>query len=392
MISPQKIFYNHLMYSTKFKIINFNTMKYFFSALIFIHGAIHLLGFLKAFNLAQIEQLNVGISKLSGIVWLITFILLMTSGIAYLIKTDWWYIFSIIAVLLSTFLIITVWQDARFGLIANVIILTIAIVGYATLTFHNKYEKDVLAGLQKTASVSESKLTEVDIVHLPEPVKKYIRNSGSIGKPKVNNFRLEFTGKIRKDEKSEWMPFTVVQYSFISDASRYFFMKATMRKLPVAGYHCFKNGEAFMDIRLFSLIKVQYQTGKEMGISETVTFFNDMCCMAPATLIDNRIKWQETEGNNVKAEFTNNNITISAWLYFNDKGELINFISDDRYAYDAKGGMVKLPWSTPLKNYKEIDGLNMYTEAEAIYTYPDKDLCYGTFSLEHIEYNCKILK
>ena len=155
MISPQKIFYNHLMYSTKFKIINFNTMKYFFSALIFIHGAIHLLGFLKAFNLAQIEQLNVGISKLSGIVWLITFILLMTSGIAYLIKTDWWYIFSIIAVLLSTFLIITVWQDARFGLIANVIILTIAIVGYATLTFHNKYEKDVLAGLQKTASVSE---------------------------------------------------------------------------------------------------------------------------------------------------------------------------------------------------------------------------------------------
>lgn len=263
---------------------------------------------------------------------------------------------------------------------------------YFISALYKKYEKDVQAGLQQTASAPESILTETDIEHLPEPVKKYIRNSGSIGKSRVNNFRLEFTGKIRKDEKSEWMPFTTVQYNFIGAASRYFFMKATMKKLPVAGYHCFKNGVAFMDIRLFSLIRVQYQDGKEMGISETVTFFNDMCCMAPATLIDNRIKWLETDGNNVKAEFTSNNITISAWLYFNDKGELINFISDDRYAYDDKEGMLKLPWSTPLKNYKEIDGLNMYTEAEAIYSYPEKDLCYGIFSLEHVEYNCKILR
>ncbi len=82
-----------------------------------------------------------------------------------------------------------------------------------------------------------------------------------------------------------------------------------------------------------------------------------MCCMAPATLIDKRIKWIETDGDNVKAEFTNNNITISAWLYFNDHGELINFISEDRYAYDDNKIMRKLPWHTPLKDYKEVDGL-----------------------------------
>lgn len=93
-----------------------------------------------------------------------------------------------------------------------------------------------------------------------------------------------------------------------------------------------------------------------MGIAETVTFFNDMCCMAPATLIDPRIKWLETDDNKVRASFTNNGITIYAWLYFNEKGELINFISNDRYAADAGKN---LPWSTPLKEYKEINGYRL---------------------------------
>lgn len=59
----------------------------------------------------------------------------------------------------------------------------------------------------------------------------------------------------------------------------------------MAGFHCFKNGEAYMDIRLLSIFKVEYQSGAVIVTSETVTFFNDMCVMAPAALIDKRIKW-----------------------------------------------------------------------------------------------------
>jgi hypothetical protein len=73
-------------------------------------------------------------------------------------------------------------------------------------------------------------------------------------------------------------------------------------------------------------------------------------------------------------------------LYFNDKGELINFISDDRYSADAGK---KLPWATPLKDYKEINGYKLFGNAQVIYSYPDRDLYYGTFKLVTIEYNCK---
>jgi len=361
-------------------------MKYFFVILLFLHGAIHLMGFVKAFGLAQVEQLNAGISKPAGVFWLLAFVFFVIAAIMFAFKNSHWWAFGLIALVISQILIVFFWHDAKFGSIANAIILIGTIIGYGTAGFYSKYQNDVNTGLQQTAYFQNSMLTESDIQLLPDPVKKYLRLTGSVGKPKVNNFKIECAGKIRKDEKSEWMPFTCEQYNFMETPTRLFFMKAVMKGLPVAGYHCFKNGIALMDIRLFSIFKVQYMAGAEMDLSETVTFFNDMCCLAPPTLIDKRIKWLTVESNKVKASFTNNNITVSAWLYFNDKGELINFISENRYSADAGK---QLPWATPLKDYSEINGYNLMGNAEVIYSYPDRDLCYGTFKLISVEYNCK---
>jgi len=363
-------------------------MKYLFTVLLFLHGIIHLLGFVKAFKLAPVDQLKSPVSRSSGFFWLLTSLFFIVSGIAFLCNVQGWYLSAFIAVIISTILIIPSWKDAKFGTIPNLIILMVIIIDFASFNFWNVYRNEVTNNLLLSSHVIQSELTETDIQTLPEPVKKYIRYTGAIGKPKVTCFKIEFTGKLRKDNESEWMPFSSVQYNFLNTSTRLFFLNATMKHLPVAGFHCFINGNASMDIRLFSLFKVQYETGKEMGIAETVTFFNDMCCMAPATLIDKRIKWISVEKNRVKASFTNNHITITGTLYFNDKGELTNFISADRYATLENGEMQKIPWSTPLKNYKRLKESKLATDASTIYNYPSGVFCYGTFNLTNIEYNC----
>ncbi len=364
-------------------------LKYFFAFIMLLHGLIHFMGFAKAFGYGSITQLTKVISKTAGTFWLIAAFLFLAAAALFLLKKESWPIVAFIAVILSQVLIFGTWKDARFGSIANLIILVASIIGYGTLNFFNQYQHDVKKGLHQAPYFALSPLSETDIRHLPEPVKKYLQYTNSMGKPKVNNFRITFTGKLRSNEKSEWMPFTSEQYNFMERPTRLFFMKATMKQLPVAGYHCFNNGVAFMDIRLLSLFMVQYMDGPEMDMAETVTFFNDMCCMAPATLIDKRINWLETEGNKVKASFTNNNITISAWLYFNDSGALINFISNDRYAADAGK---KLPWATPLKDYEELNGYKIARHAETIYSYPNGDFCYGIFTTAGVEYNCGEIK
>lgn len=367
-------------------------MLYLLLSALLVHGLLHLAGFSKAFDIGISVQLKSEISPMAGVFWLLASFLFITSVTLKVFDINYWWICVLVALLLSQVLIFTAWHDAKYGTILNLIFLIIIIPFGAASQFESKFKNDVEDQLAKSLSTSDSVLTEDDIQSLPEPVKKYIRHAGAIGQPKVNNFNVQFSGEFRQDEHSEWMPFTSAQFNFTDVSTRLFFMSASMKHLPVAGYHAYKNGKASMDIRLLSLFQVQYHAGNEMNITETVTFFNDMVCLAPATLIDKRITWSKVEGNKVNAFFTVGDKTISASLYFNDKGELINFISDDRYATLPDGTMKKFTWSTPIHAYKKINGFNLPAEADVIYAYPKGDFCYGKFTTQNVKYNVHKVK
>ena len=65
-------------------------------------------------------------------------------------------------------------------------------------------------------------------------------------------------------------------------------------------------------------------------------------------------------------------------------GQLVNFISDDRYVV---GDLKQYRFSTPVKDYKLINGINVPTHGETIWHYPDGEFVYGKFDLHSIEYN-----
>lgn len=357
--------------------------------LLFVHGLIHLMGFSKAFGLAAINQLTQSISKIHGVFWFIAAVLFIGTAVIFFFHLEWWWMIGGGAILISQYLIIVSWQDAKFGTIGNVFIFISVIIGFATWSFGRQYRTEVEENLLSNSSTESGILTEEEIQNLPKLVQQYLHYTGAVGKPKVTNFKVEFTGQLRQMGEGNWMPFTSQQYNFIQPPARLFYLKAVMKHLPVTGFHCYKNGSASMDIRLFSLFNVQYQDGRAMDIAETVTFFNDMCVLAPATLIDDRIKWVSEEKNMVKAEFTNGDITISTELYFSDSGALINFISPDRYAVIEDGTMKKNQWSTPLGEYKDFNGRRLPTKAEAVYGLANGDFTYGKFTLKTVTYNVR---
>ncbi len=97
-------------------------MKYLVSILIAFHGAIHILGFLKGFQLAEIQNLQAPVSKTSGLFWLLAFGLLCASAILFFFnKTIWMYLASA-GMIVSTLLILNSWGDAKYGMIPNLII------------------------------------------------------------------------------------------------------------------------------------------------------------------------------------------------------------------------------------------------------------------------------
>jgi len=358
-------------------------MKYILAFFILMHGAIHFMGFAKAFGYGNITQITKDISKTAGLFWIAVAILFAFSAIMLLFTREMWPVLAILTAILSQVLILTVWKDARFGTIANVIIVLITIPAWGSLRFEKQFRQDVNSLTTRATTVANDVVTEADLYPLPPPVQQYLRVTGAVNKAKIKNVRMVFDGEMRGKEK-DWFGFRSVQYNFFDEPTRLFYMKAKMFGVPVLGYHAYQQESASMKVKLFGLFTVVQAEGPEMSKAETVTLFNDMCLMAPATLIDKRIKWEAIDNRSAKATFTNGANRISAVLYFNEIGQLVNFISDDRYDINDKK---QYRFSTPIKNYKLIEGRTVPSYGETIWHYPDGEFVYGQFYLSNIQYN-----
>lgn len=358
-------------------------LKYLFPLILFIHGLLHLIGFAKAFNHGKVTQLTKAISRPMGSLWLFTALLLFVTALLLIMRNEGWAYIAILSVVISQVLIITVWKDAKFGTVLNIIIILVAIASSATYRFEMAFKSDVKRHMDETNFTSTEILREGDLAALPLPVQKYIHYSGSVNKPKIKNMKVVFDGEMREKGK-DFFKFLSVQYNFFDEPTRLFFMKARMYGTTVPGYHLYQNQRSTMQIKLLGLINVVNIKGEALNKAETVTVFNDMCLMAPATLIDKRITWTSLDSLSAKATFTNGSNKITAILYFNGIGQLINFVSQDRYAI---GDMAQHPFSTPVKEYAQADGRHMWKYGETIWHYPDGEFVYGKFSLKSIEYN-----
>jgi len=157
--------------------------------------------------------------------------------------------------------------------------------------------------------------------------------------------------------------------------------------IPFRAIHIYKNERASFQVKVAELFKVVDIRGEELTKAETVTLLNDMCIFATGSLTDSRLTWTELDEFSAKVALTNGKYSVSAILYFNEAGELINFISDDRFALQDDGSMKQERWSTPVSAYKEFEGRKIPTVGKTIWHYPEGDFTYGVFTLKSIKYN-----
>jgi len=358
-------------------------MRIAITIIIALHGLIHLLGFLKAFGWYDFKSLTQPISKPMGALWLLAAMLLAVALVLYNLQHTYWWLVAFAAVLLSQILILSVWQDAKFGTIANSILLIAVFFSYQSWQMERAYRQDVAAGIARTAAIEVERLTEQDLQPLPHPVQRYLRYVGAVGRPKVHSVEVVFDAQMR-GKGQDWFDMTAEQHNFFDQAERLFFLDAKVKGLPARGYHKYQGLQASMNVKLLSTFPVAQASGPEMFESETVTLFNDMCFLAPATLIDERIRWTPVDSTTARAQFINRGTTISATLYFNDAGQLINFSSEDRYDINE---MKKYRFTTPLQDYQPINGYRLPNYGEAVWHYPDGAFVYGKFWVKRVVYN-----
>lgn len=363
-------------------------MKLIFALILAAHGVIHLLGTAKAFG-AALPLLTQPISRPLGALWLLAAALFVITAVALFAWPQAWWIVGAAAVVVSQVVILTSWTDARYGTIANVVVLAVVILAYlgqAPGSDRAQYGRDVAQGLGRTAAVPL--LTESDLAPLPAAIQRYVRLSGAVGQPRVLNFRARFHGQIRSGPDARWMSFTGEQHNFFDPPSRLFLMDASLFGVPFRAFHRFVGPEATMRVKVASVFTMVDAGGPQMAEAETVTLFNDLCVLAPGAMVDPAIEWQPVDAHTVNGSFTNAGHTVRAVLTFNDGGELTNFVADGRGAL-AKDGKSFTPmrWSTPVGAYRDFGSRRLMSYGQGIWHAAAGDYAYLRFAVEAIEYN-----
>lgn len=107
---------------------------------------------------------------------------------------------ALAALAISQIVIVGAWNDAKFGTIANLIVLipvVIAALAHAPWSFRAQYEHDVADGLAHTPT-QVGLVTEADIApQCRRRCRNCMRFAGVVGQPRVWNYRLQFRGALR---------------------------------------------------------------------------------------------------------------------------------------------------------------------------------------------------
>lgn len=353
--------------------------------LLLLHGLIHFMGLARAFG-AQLDGFSDRVPRMQGLLWGMVGLFFMLAAIGVLRHGDRWWSWALPAVMLSQVLIVLHWQDARFGTLANVLVLLAVILGVAVAQFRREYRDAARiaeqAALERPAEVVQAH----HLQHLPPPVQRHVQASGVVGRPRPRVLRMVMHGELRSQD-GDWFPFSSEQLNSLEAPERHYWLDATYMGLPTKGYHAFQEGAATMRIKALGLIPVVNEQGPEMDISDAVTWLNDLCLFAPGALLDPRFSWEELDAQRARLTFTHEELQLTAELVFDAEHRLADFISDQRYCRMPDDRLERHRFSTPAAGHRVMDGVRVPGYGEGVWHLPDGPFAYGRFHVRHIAYD-----
>jgi hypothetical protein len=375
-----------MLYQKAVTVSNFIIMKYLFSIIVFLHGAIHLMGFVKGFKLAQIQSLSSEISVTSAIFWIIAFALFTMSAINFLLDKNLWLVFAIGAVVISSALIISTWSDAKFGMIPNVIILAVVMFSISSLNLNKMFTRETQTILSGT-DVSASKIfTDMDAKKLPAPVYKWIQSTGMIGKPVIKSAYIKQKALMKmKPEQKNWIPAEAEQYTVMGVPA--FIWTVDMNLMPlisIKGRDKFVNGKGEMLIKMNSLINLVNEKGQRMDEGTIQRYLGELVWY-PSLALSPYISWENIDEFSAKATMNYNGTSGSGTFYFDKKGDFIKFI-----AFRFKGNEAdakRNPWVLTVDGYAVFEGIKVPSKMKATWETDEGNWTWLDLEITDIKYN-----
>lgn len=362
-------------------------MKFALILIILAHGVIHLFGFLKAFEIIQFKGLTEYISKPTGLIWLLAFILFLTTGLLYLLKNEYWSLCGLLAVLISQALTFIYWQDAKVGSLPNFVILISCVLALGNLMFNKKINKELSATFQSMNAPGINEGSALKPPQLPAVVQLWLEKSGALKSPPIQNCHLTQSLLIKmKPEQKDWYQANAEQFFTIDPPAFNWSVDVDMHPLmPIKGRDKFENGKGAMFIKMYSIfpiVSAKENTKIDEGalqryLAEIIWF--------PTAALSPYISWEAVNENSARATMSFKGTTGSGLFKFTETGDVENFAAM-RFK-DSDANAERKEWRIEVLKTVVKNSVRIPVHSRVIWKLDDGHWTWLQVEIEAIEYN-----
>lgn len=361
-------------------------MKIALFCLVSLHGLIHLMGFVKAFGYAEMPALTQPISKPLGLLWLVVAVLFLGTAVLLWLQPMLWWPLALTALLLSQGLIVSAWKDARFGTVANLILLVAVTVAWRQQAFFSTTQA-VLTDLQAHSLSADARVTEADLAEQPPVIQKWLKRTGVVGQPWQNSLYLKQIGRMRTTPDGAWLPFQAEQY--FNAVLPGFIWQAQVQLLPgisLLGRDKWHQHHGQMEISALGLFPVVNAAGPEIDQGTLLRYLGELVWF-PAAALQPRIKWREVSDNSAEGQLTVAGQSVKGMFYFDAQGHFSR-MEALRY-FDRKTGPTLEKWriTADPASLKTFSGIGIPTRYTVSWLLQEGDYSWLELEIAELTYN-----
>ncbi len=231
-------------------------------------------------------------------------------------------------------------------------------------------------------------INETDIVSMPEPVQKYFRKCGYVGRELTYNCSVEWENvEFKMKPERDWMPIKCLQFNSVKEPARFAYLYAPKMGINMfVGRDKYQAGKGNMHIPILGLFNLQNAWGREMDESSLVTILSETL-FVPGYALQPYISWEPIDSLRARATITHNGISVGGVFHFNANGEMTHFISYDRNFVGTDGKAKKVPWMAEVDSYTQYQNLAIPAYVRATWKLPEGDYEYFRGKVVALQFN-----
>jgi hypothetical protein len=362
-------------------------LEYFLILILLIHGLLHVLGFASTFDIITPRQKWLTVTKshqvFAGVAWLFTGLLFILAAALFYIEWEFFWLILLPAFIFSQVLIVLYWSLDKYGTVINMIVLVVIMVSTGSYSFDQKALHEIEA-LKREIRHPHDIVSEERIENLPSVVKRWMINSGVVGKKEPMFVHVVQHGSMRTKKDGSWIPFQAQQYFSLNPPA--FVWKADMHMnevVQIEGRDKLEKGKGNMLIKAESLFPIADAQGKEIDQGTFVRYMAEISWF-PQAALKNYITWKELDANRAQAFITYGNTSVTGVFTFNEDGLPVLFEAK-RYG-DFNGKLSLETWSVKTTNFKTFQGIAVGCSSEVTWKLSSGDFTWLKLEVTQIEY------